>query len=197
MCPPSWILLLPLSPPYPSRLSQSTGFACPASCNKLAVVIYFAYGFPFSKWTNSLKSLLFLVVSDLGIFRDKDVLPEVLGSLWWPWPTLTAHACLPNNWKANQRQLWVDQGVTGNKAGAILKCFWFNILKKYFRLFIWLCWFQLRHMGSSIFVVTCEPFSWGLWNLVLWPEIGPGPPALGAQRLSCGTTREVPRCIWF
>ena len=31
-------------PLYPSRLSQSTGFVCPASCIKLAPVIYFTYG---------------------------------------------------------------------------------------------------------------------------------------------------------
>ena len=30
--------------PYPSRLSQSTGSGCPASCIKLALVIYFTYG---------------------------------------------------------------------------------------------------------------------------------------------------------
>ena len=32
------------SPPYPSGLSQSTGFGCPASCIKFALVIYFTYG---------------------------------------------------------------------------------------------------------------------------------------------------------
>ena len=32
------------SPPYPSGLSQSTGFGCPASCIELALVIYFTYG---------------------------------------------------------------------------------------------------------------------------------------------------------
>ena len=41
------ILLNPLPypfPPYPSRLFQSTGFECPASCIELALVIYFTYG---------------------------------------------------------------------------------------------------------------------------------------------------------
>ena len=32
------------SPPYPSGLSQSTSFGCPASCTELALVIYFTYG---------------------------------------------------------------------------------------------------------------------------------------------------------
>ena len=34
----------PPSPPHPSGLSQSTDFGCPASCNKLALLIYFTYG---------------------------------------------------------------------------------------------------------------------------------------------------------
>ena len=42
--PPSGTRLLPPSPPQPSGLSQSTGFGCPASCTKLALVIYFIYG---------------------------------------------------------------------------------------------------------------------------------------------------------
>ena len=33
----------PFSPPHPSGLSQSTSFGCPASCIKLALVIYFTY----------------------------------------------------------------------------------------------------------------------------------------------------------
>ena len=31
-------------PSYPSGLSQSTGFGCPASCSGLALVMYFTYG---------------------------------------------------------------------------------------------------------------------------------------------------------
>ena len=33
----------PPSPPYPSGLSQSTGFGCSASCIELVLVIYFTY----------------------------------------------------------------------------------------------------------------------------------------------------------
>ena len=41
-CVPSILNPLPpLSIPYPSRLSQSTGFGCPASYIKLALIIYF------------------------------------------------------------------------------------------------------------------------------------------------------------
>ena len=36
--------------------------------------------------------------------------------------------------------------------------------------------------------------SWGMWDLVFWPGMEPGPPALGVQRLSCWTTREIP--LW-
>ena len=36
--------LPPPTPSYPSGLSQSTGFGCPASCSGLALVIYFTYG---------------------------------------------------------------------------------------------------------------------------------------------------------
>ena len=42
--PPCWTLLPPPSPPHPSRLSQSTGFGCPASYFKFPLVIYFTYG---------------------------------------------------------------------------------------------------------------------------------------------------------
>ena len=34
--------------------------------------------------------------------------------------------------------------------------------------------------------------SCGMWDLVLWPGIEPGPPALGMQSLSQWITREVP-----
>ena len=37
-------------------------------------------------------------------------------------------------------------------------------------------------------------FSCGIWDLVSWPGIKPGPPALGAQSLSHWTTKWVPRC---
>ena len=43
MCPPCWTPLPPTSPPRPSGLSQSTSFVWPASCIKLALVIYFTY----------------------------------------------------------------------------------------------------------------------------------------------------------
>ena len=44
MSPSSWTPFLPPSTPYPSRMSQSTGFGCPASYINLALFICFAYG---------------------------------------------------------------------------------------------------------------------------------------------------------
>ena len=60
--------------PHPSGLSQSTGFGCPASCIKLALVIYFTYGnidvsmlfsqiIPLSPSPTESKSLFFTSVS--------------------------------------------------------------------------------------------------------------------------------------
>ena len=44
MCPPILNPIPPPSPPHPSGLSQCTSFECPASCIRLALVIYFTYG---------------------------------------------------------------------------------------------------------------------------------------------------------
>ena len=53
-------------------------------------------------------------------------------------------------------------------------------------LFIWLCW---------ILIPAHSIFSCGIWNLVPWPGIEPGPPTFGTQSLSHWTTREVPVVI--
>ena len=63
-------------PPHPSGLSQSTGFGCPTSSVKLALVIYFTYGnvhvsvlfsqiIPLSPSPTEYKSLFFTSVSPL------------------------------------------------------------------------------------------------------------------------------------
>ena len=44
----------------------------------------------------------------------------------------------------------------------------------------------------GIFADTCRILSYSVWNLVAWPGIEPGPPALGAWSLNHWTTREVP-----
>ena len=41
-------------------------------------------------------------------------------------------------------------------------------------------------MWSLSFIAACRIFSCGLWNLVPWPRIKPGPPALELQSLSHG-----------
>ena len=62
--------------------------------------------------------------------------------------------------------------------------------KKIIYLSIWLHWVLI--VAHRIFVAACGTFSWGMWDLVLWPGIEPRPPALGAQSLSHWTAREVP-----
>ena len=46
--------------------------------------------------------------------------------------------------------------------------------------------------GLNCHVRPCGIFSCGMWDLVPWPGIEPGPPALGGQSLNHWTTREVP-----
>ena len=60
-----------------------------------------------------------------------------------------------------------------------------------FYLFMWLHWVLV--MACWILVATCKNFSCSLWDLVPWLGLLPRYPALGAQRLSHWTTREVLR----
>ena len=57
-------------------------------------------------------------------------------------------------------------------------------LKKY--LLIWLC---------QVLVAGCGIIRCGLWYLVLWPGIEPGPPALRMWSLGHWTTGEVPSSL--
>ena len=57
---------------------------------------------------------------------------------------------------------------------------------------------KLQHVGSSVFVAACKIFSCSVWplscsmrDLVPWPEIKPGPPALRSWHLSYWATREA------
>ena len=51
---------------------------------------------------------------------------------------------------------------------------------------------------KNIFIYLAVPgLSCGMRDLVPWPGIKPGPPALGAQSLSHWATREVPRSYLF
>ena len=74
--PTSWTPLQLPSPPYPSRLSQSTSFGCPASGIELALVLCFTYGnarvstlfsqiIPPLPYPTESKSLFFMSVSPL------------------------------------------------------------------------------------------------------------------------------------
>ena len=44
----------------------------------------------------------------------------------------------------------------------------------------------------QVFVAACRILSCSTWDLVPWPEIKPGPPALGVQSLSHRITGETP-----
>ena len=55
---------------------------------------------------------------------------------------------------------------------------------------MWDLWFFLWHVRFS--VMACELFlSCSTWDLISWPETGPGPPALGAWSLGHWTSREA------
>ena len=65
----------------------------------------------------------------------------------------------------------------------ILGLLWrFYFIFFYIYLFTWLHW---------VLVAACRIFSCGMWDLVPWPGIKPGSPAL-MQRLSHWTIKEVP-----
>ena len=73
--------------------------------------------------------------------------------------------------------------------------------KTYFYSFIWLL-LQTTALSTHLFPFLKKIFifiSWamlglscGMWDLVPWPGIEPGPPALGVLSLGHWTTREVP-----
>jgi len=46
--------------------------------------------------------------------------------------------------------------------------------------------------GIQIFISACGMFSCGVWDLVPWPEMQPGPPALGVWSLATGPPGKSP-----
>ena len=60
--------------------------------------------------------------------------------------------------------------------------------KFYFLIFIFVLFIWLL----QVLVAAHGIFSCSTWNLVSWPGIEPGPPALGAWSLNHWTTREAP-----
>ena len=63
-------------------------------------------------------------------------------------------------------------------------------------LFIYLAVLGLS-WHSGIFILACGIFSCSMQDLIPWPGIEPGPPALGARSLDRWTTREVPRTFFL
>ena len=56
--------------------------------------------------------------------------------------------------------------------------------------YVFLKYFFL-YLAAPVIVAACK-LSCSMWDLVLWPEIEPGPPAVGGQNLSHWTIREAP-----
>ena len=67
-----------------------------------------------------------------------------------------------------------------------------NFFKKY--LFIYLA---ASGLSCGIFSCGMRTLSCSMWDLVPWPGIEGGPPALGAWRFNHWTTREVPVLLNF
>ena len=57
----------------------------------------------------------------------------------------------------------------------------------YFYLFIWLLW---------VLAAACGSFSCGMWDLVLWPRIEPGPPALRVPGKESVSHSVVSDSLW-
>ena len=72
--------------------------------------------------------------------------------------------------------------------------FYFYYFKFVFKIFIWL--HRVLVAAHRMFSCGMQILSCGLCNLVPWPRVRPGRPALGVQSLSCWTTREVPLSIF-
>ena len=50
---------------------------------------------------------------------------------------------------------------------------------------------------QEIFSCSMQTLSCGMWDLVPWPGIEPGPPTLEVRNLSHWTTREVSELVFF
>ena len=63
----------------------------------------------------------------------------------------------------------------------------------FLKIYLFGCTRSWDTLRPPVFTVVCEISSPGVWDLVPWPGIEPGPPALGVWRLSHWSPREVPR----
>ena len=94
-----------------------------------------------------------------------------------------------SSWQQGENELAPCPSIRGSEVYFIFKI---NFQK---HLFVYLSGFarsSLQHVGPSIFTVAREIFSCSMWDLVPWPGMESGSPALGAQSLSHWTTKEVP-----
>ena len=89
---------------------------------------------------------------------------------------------MPHNSGLNRphRGIWSGDGWTQ----PVIGCRWGVTLGDFFlKTFIYLA---VPGLSCGTKIISC-----GMWNLVSWPGIEPGPPALRAWSLSHWTTREV------
>ena len=83
---------------------------------------------------------------------------------------------------------------------AWLRRYWYQYHYTFYlfiNLLIWHVGCLIFFSAHGIFRYNMRSLSWGLWDLVPWLGVEPGPPALGAQSLNHWTTREVTTIIHF
>ena len=102
--------------------------------------------------------------------------------------------CLPGSQWAAQRRASIE-GLSPCRTCGWLPCPpWTSAsvvsvaLKKKIRLS------QILVVARDVLDLRCglQTLSWDMWDLVPWPRVEPGPPALGVQSLSHWTTGEIP-----
>ena len=92
--------------------------------------------------------------------------------------------------------LWLIPVEVWQKTTKFCKAITFQLKNKKYIYFIYLTASGLRCGAGTLNCTTWMPCC-GMWDLVPWPGIEPGPPVLGAQSLNHGTIREVPRVSFF
>ena len=121
--------------------------------------------------------------------------------LYLVWPFSICILCLSQD-KLNKH---MSEAIYAASHQEIRDSLWFWVYNSYLLIFIYLAalglscgnWdlLSLSQFGGSLVVIyeilSCK-LSCILWDLVPWPMMEPGPPALRVQSSSHWTTREVP-----
>ena len=140
-------------------------------------------------FTSSGKSSCFIALTIFSLLPTQFFLPDPLircpsrelipklSSLFCC-PSLCIFCCLSVSWLVSV--------VVDPLSGRFLNPFFFSIYLLGF------AGSSLQPMGSLLFSCSMQTLSCGMWDLVSWPGIEPGFPALEAWSLSHWTTSEVP-----